>query len=146
MRLIALACLVWLGCVPASQRRTPDVTLPPGVMRGVFTDDYGNAFEISDTLFAQRPHGRFHIAEWNVREQFVVARNDESNASDPGLWTRIDWMQFSGMPPYTWGFCLTAYRAATREEARAATAPDRSAPRTGCNGYPFSRMRPAAGL
>jgi hypothetical protein len=112
-------------------------------MRGEFTDDYGNAFAISDSLFAQQPHGRFEIVEWNVREQFVIAHNAATNSSDPGLWTRIDWMQFSGMAPYTWGFCLTAYKAPTREAARATPAADRANPRTGCNGYPFSRMKPA---
>jgi hypothetical protein len=119
------------------------VELPEGVMRGAFLDDYGNRFEISDTLFAQQPHGRFHIVEWHVRDQFVVARNDDANPSDGGRWTRIDWMRFDGMAPYTWGFCLTAYKAPTREAARATAAADRSTPRTGCNGYPFSRMRPA---
>ena len=112
-------------------------------MRGAFVDDYGNAFSISDSIFAQLPHGRFHLVEWHVRDQFVIGRNDAANPSAPGLWTRIDWMQLAGMEPYTWGFCLTAYRAATREAARATPAPDRTQPRTGCSGYPFSRMRPA---
>lgn len=112
-------------------------------MRGQFVDDYGNEFAISDSLFAQRPHGRFEIVEWHTSEQFVVAHNALTNASDPGLWTRIDWMLLPGMAPYTWGFCLTAYRAPTRDAARATAAPDRAHPRTGCNGFPISRMRPS---
>jgi len=63
--------------------------------------------------------------------------------SAPGPWARIDWMRFSGMAPYPWGFCLTAYRAPSRDVARATPALDRSRPRTGCNGSPFWRMRPA---
>jgi hypothetical protein len=112
-------------------------------MHGQFVDDYGNAFDISDTLFAQLPHGRFRIVEWHLDEQFVVAQNDRANANDAGLWTRIDWMVFSNMAPYTWGFCLTAYRAPTQEAARGTPAPNRSTPRTGCNGFPFSRMQSA---
>lgn len=139
--LAGAAVLVGASCAHASRQTPVAAGLPPGVMRGRFSDDYGNRFEISDTLFAQRPHGRFHLVEWHVPEQYVIARNDAANPSDPGLWTRIDWMRFEGMPPYTWGFCLTAFRAPSREVARATPAPDRAAPRTGCNGYPFSRMK-----
>ena len=113
-------------------------------MRGHFADDYGNQFVISDSLFVQLPHGRFHLVEWHPRDQFVLARNDDANPADAGLWTRIDWMTLPDMAPWTWGFCLTAYRAPTREAARHTRAPDRSRPRTGCNGFPFSRMRPWA--
>lgn len=140
---LVLSLLLAANCARAPRAVSPSVALPAGVMRGEFTDDYGNLFAISDSLFAQQPHGRFEIVEWNVREQFVIAHNAATNASDPGLWTRIDWMQFEGMAPYTWGFCLTAYKAPTREAARATPAADRANPRTGCNGYPFSRMKPA---
>lgn len=116
---------------------------PPPLLLGRFVDDYGNTFAISPTRFDQEPRGRFHIVEWNPREQFLIARNDSSNVSDAGRWTRIDWLLLPDMAPYTWGFCLTTYRSATREEARATEPPDRRAPRTGCNGYPFSRMRRA---
>jgi hypothetical protein len=115
-------------------------------MDGRYLDDYGNQYDINDSLFTQMPHGRFHLVEWHRSDQFVIARNDSSNSSDPGLWTRIDWMHFSGMEPYTWGFCFTAYRAPDRDAARATSAPDRTNPRTGCNGYPFSRMRSAEGI
>jgi hypothetical protein len=148
MKAALLARLLILATVAAcasSPRTTHNaIALPAGVMRGAFTDDYGNRFAISDSLFAQQPHGRFEIVEWNVRDQFVIAHNAATNASDPGLWTRIDWMPFEGMAPYTWGFCLTAYKAPTREAARMTPAADRANPRTGCNGYPFSRMKPAA--
>ncbi len=89
------------------------------------------------------PSGRFHIAEWNVGERYFLARNDPANPRDGGRWTRIDWMSFSGMAPYQWGFCLTAYRAETQQAARATPPPNRESPRTGCNGFPFSRMKPS---
>lgn len=114
---------------------------PPAEVLGQFVDDYGNAFNISAQLFEQLPHGRFHIVEWNVAERFFIAQNDSANSSDAGRWTRVDWMPFENMAPFTWGFCLTAYRAASREEARATPAANRATPRTGCNGYPFSRMK-----
>lgn len=58
---------------------------------------------------------------------------------------RIDRMSLDGMAPYPWGFCLTAHDAPTAETAAATAAPNRTMPRTGCNGYPFPRLRPIVG-
>ncbi len=110
---------------------------------GRWSDDYGNSFRVTHSLFEQLPSARYHIVEWNHVERYFVARNDDANRADAGKWTRVDWMPFSGMEPYTWGFCFTAYRAETQEEARATRSAKREAPRTGCNGFPFSRMKPA---
>ena len=142
MKRIAVAVLVVasLGCA-SSPSRPPLTRHAPAELIGEFEDDYGNAFSISDTLFFQLPRARYHIVEWNSAEQYVIARNGEGNPGDGGLWTRIDWMAFSGMEPFTWGFCLTAYRAPSSEAARATPAAVRATPRTGCNGFPFSRMR-----
>lgn len=126
----------------ASPVASPAASPPPELL-GHFVDDYGNAFELSPDEFRQLPRNRFHVVEWHPRERFLVARNDSANAGDAGLWTRIDWMPFADMAPYTWGFCLTAYRAPSREAARATPAANRATPRTGCNGHPFSRLRPA---
>lgn len=125
--------------------RAGGAATPPALLLGDFEDDYGNAFRLSADRFEQLPSGRFQIVEWQVREQYFIAQNDAANPGDAGLWTRIDWMPLEGMSPYVWGFCMTAYRAATAEAARATPPADRSAPRVGCNGHPFSRMRAAKG-
>lgn len=119
------------------------VGAPPIGLLGRFADDYGNNFRIAAERFEQLPRSRFHVVEWNARGQFLIARNDDANPGDAGLWTRIDWMRLDGMAPYVWGFCMTAYRAASEAAARATAPPDRSAPRVGCSGYPFSRLKPA---
>ncbi|WP_310571105.1 hypothetical protein [Gemmatimonas sp.] len=119
------------------------MTTPPSEILGRFVDDYGNAFALSVQRFDQLPRGRFDIVEWHLEERYFIARNDAANPRDGGLWTRVDWMPFTGMEPYTWGFCLTAYRAPNVREARQTSAPNRDTPRTGCNGFPFSRMRRA---
>ena len=116
---------------------------PPTDLLGRFADDYGNNFRIAAALFEQLPRGRFHVVEWNASGRFLIARNDDANPGDAGLWTRIDWMALEGMAPYVWGFCMTAYRAASEAAARSTPAADRSAPRVGCGGYPFPRLKPA---
>ena len=143
MRLpIAVLLLTLWGCshAPPPPAPVPSAAAPPALL-GSFSDDYDNHFTITPTDWLQLPHGRFHIVEWNPGEQYLIARNDSANKSAPGKWTRIDWMDFSGMEPYTWGFCLSAYDAPTRAAATAAAIAKRETPRTGCNGFPFSRMK-----
>lgn len=117
---------------------------PPAFLLGDFEDDYGARFSISRQEFFQRSRNHFHIVQWNVREQYFVARNDSLNPSDANKWTRIDWMPLTGMEPFGWAFCFSAYKAATREEAAATTVAKRDMPKAGCNGFPFSRMKPAS--
>lgn len=117
-------------------RNTPDRAL-----LGDFEDDYSNRFTITAQEWFQPPHGRFHIVAWHTAEQYLIAQNHSANASDGGKWTRIDWMSFSGMEPFTWGFCLSAYAAPSAAAAESVRTAKRSTPKTGCNGFPFSRMR-----
>ncbi len=131
--LVAVCLLTLAGCAPrATLSPAPDLL-------GAFVDDYDNAFTITPETWTQDPHGRFHIVRWDG--QTLIAQNDTANTHAPGLWTRIDWVRLDGMAPYTWAFCLTAYEAPTRAAAEATPPADRATPRTGCNGYPFSRMR-----
>lgn len=73
----------------------------------------------------------------------MIAQNDLDNPGDGGLWTRIDWLPLRGMSPWEWGFCLSAYKAVSAAAAESTRVARRETPRTGCNGHPFSRMRPA---
>lgn len=113
----------------------------PAWMKGSFTDDYGIAYTIDDTIFTLGSKAKYHILSWNEKQQYLLTRNDQNNPAEQGLFTRIDYMQFSGMEPYTWGFCLTIYNAADTAAALAAPAADRNLPKKGCNGFPFSRMK-----
>lgn len=110
-------------------------------MKGNFTDDYKIRYSVSDSLWMQLPDTKFQIIKWNLNEQYLVAKNDMSNPGDGGLYTRIDFMQFKGMEPFEWGFCLTAYQAKDSETAEKTAAADRSNPKKGCGGFPFSRMK-----
>lgn len=117
----------------------PPVT--PNPVLGSFADDYGEHYVISLEEWSQLPGSRYHIVKFNEAGRYLIARNDGSNPSDPGKWTRIDWMPLGDMAPYVWAYCYTAYNAPSADSAEATRAADRSTPRTGCNGYPFSRMR-----
>ncbi|KQC00790.1 hypothetical protein [Pedobacter sp. Hv1] len=113
----------------------------PEFALGSFTDDYGITYTINDTLWVQNPTTKYHIIKWNPEKQYLVAKNDAGNKTDGNKYTRIDYMTFSGMEPWRWGFCLTAYDAATDVIAEQTAYVDRQNPKKGCNGYPFSRMK-----
>lgn len=132
------ACTSHAACV----RGTPSVA--PALVLGQFVDDYGIQYAITADEWHQQPHSRYRIVQWHVDQQYLIARNDAANPSDPGLWTRIDWMMLPGMPPWEWAFCLSAYQAATAVEAERTDIARRQVPLTGCNGHPFSRMQRAA--
>ena len=108
---------------------------------GNFEDDYGIRYNITDSLWTQQPGIKYHILEWNKKDQWIIAKNDNKNPSEAGLYTRIDYMQFENMQPYLWGFCYIVYNAKTDSAALHAVTADRSNPRKGCNGFPFSRMK-----
>lgn len=114
----------------------------PAWIKGSFTDDYNIKYAITDSLWTQKPGTKYWIVNHNAAEQYLLVRNDIGNASEAGLYSRIDYMSFQNMTPFQWGFCLTTYDAKTPEEARTKAKADRSNPRKGCNGFPFSRMKP----
>ena len=123
------------------------VSTQPGISRilpafmGNFEDDYGIRYNISDKIFLQEPGIRYHILRWNTWDKYIIAKNDEANPSESGLYTRIDYMEFENMAPYSWGFCLTAYKARSAKEAERTAAADRNDPKKGCGGFPFSRFK-----
>ncbi len=113
----------------------------PQILKGNFMDDYGIRYTITDSLWIQHPAIRYHILKYNSKENYIIAKNDETNSSNPSLYTRIDYMLFTNMKPYEWGFCLSVYNAITDSAAEFTYKADRENPRKGCNGFPFSRMK-----
>ena len=119
----------------------PSIDTIPTFLLGNFTDDYDIRYTITDSLWTQHKGINYHIIEWNAKEQYIIAHNDNNNPSEKGLYTRIDYMTFQNMAPFLWGFCLTVYDAKTKEEAVTKAKADRQNPKKGCGGYPFSRMK-----
>jgi hypothetical protein len=137
---LALVAVVACAGPPAAPAPVP---VPPFLL-GSFADDYGSRYQISQAVWAQLPRARYRIVRWDVAGQFAIAQNDPGNPGDGGLWTRIDWLELPGMPPYTWGYCYSAFNAPSAAAAEAVRVANRATPRTGCNGFPFSRMRRSA--
>ena len=135
-----LPLLLLLGCT--QQQSVPPVSPIPTFLIGNFEDDYDVHYSITDSTFSMEDHTLIHVLDWNVENQFFIGQNDTSNIYDPLLYSRIDWMIFENMGAYEWGFCMSTYNAATLDSAYSASA-NRAQPKTGCNGYPFSRMKAA---
>ena len=138
---ILIACILIGLTVSAKQVNVLRNDSIPSWLKGEFTDDYRIRYSISDSLWMQLPNTKFHIIKWNLDEQYLVAKNDMENPGEGGLYTRIDFMQFKDMAPFEWGFCLTAYKAIDSVTAEKTAAADRSNPKKGCGGFPFSRMK-----
>jgi hypothetical protein len=133
-----ISSFLFMACNPV--RNSTSVKLPSWI-KGEFTDDYGIPYTINDSLFKLGSSARYHILLFNEKEQYLVVKNDEINPSEKGLYSRIDYMQFTDMKPYTWCFCLIIYNAPDTTTAKKFMSADRKNPKKGCNGFPFSRMK-----
>jgi hypothetical protein len=137
---LALTVALTTACAPVSTPSVPTAT-PPTLLLGEFVDDYGSRYTVSTTEWFHHPAITYRIVTWNLDKQYAIAQNAPTNFRSAGLWTRIDWMRLEGMEPYEWAFCLSAYEAQTAEAAEATEIARRDTPKSGCNGFPFSRMR-----
>ena len=145
MKTVTTICVFVLlfasGCFTKASTGQQTLTQIPPTILGNFTDDYGGNYFISNNLWKHGEKNRYHLLQYNPTEQYLIAKNDSANPSDGGMYTRIDIVFFENMEPWQWGYCLTAYKAPTFQEALQTKAADKSNPRKGCNGFPFSRMK-----
>ena len=138
---IAFILLFTTGCHTSSKNHSKSLQLLPASLQGNFKDDYGSEYSINTNEWVQDTRMKYHLLLYNKEANYLIAKNDETNPSGGGLYTRIDIMYFENMDPWQWGFCLTAYKAATMQEAINTAAADRTNPRKGCSGFPFTRMK-----
>ncbi len=110
-------------------------------LTGDFVDDYGITYTITDSVFIQAPGIKYNIIRWDTAQQFFIASKTSRKNEDSLLFSRIDYMRFTGTEPWLWGYCFTFYTAKTEAEALNHPAADRNNPKKGCNGFPFSRMK-----
>jgi len=145
-KIFIIAAILFTLCMQRLFSQSANTTRPvkksiPVFLKGTFEDDYGEKYTINDSLWLQHPGAKYHIIICDTTEQYLLVQNDKANKTDGGLFTRIDYMNFTGMEPYRWGFCLTIYNATTLEKAEATITADRKNPKIGCSGFPFSRMK-----
>jgi hypothetical protein len=136
-----LFLLVFTNCKTAGKNSNSSSHIAPSNLLGNFKDDYGITYTINDSVWIQHPGMKYRLLKYDGKEQYFIAKNDNNNPVEAGLYTRIDIMYFSKMEPWLWGFCLTAYNAKTFEEAVSTQSADRNNPKKGCGGFPFSRMK-----
>jgi len=114
---------------------------PPAELLGTFLDDYGSTHDVSASAWRHGTHSTYEVLSWHIDSQYFIARNASTNRSGGGRYTRIDWMRLVDMSPYTFAFCLSAYEASSAAAAESTHVANRLTPKSGCNGYPFSRLK-----
>lgn len=138
---LLIVCFVW-NCSPEKTSEKGNEKKPPEFMIGLFEDDYEIQYSVSDSTFILLPKDVYYIQKWELSQQYLITRNDSSNAFDPGKWTRIDWIKLEDMEPFEWAFCLSVFNANSAQDAESmGENVNPETPRTGCNGFPFSRMK-----
>ncbi len=141
---LVLSICFSLNCGNQNKTENRSKSSTPQFMSGTFEDDYGIQYSVSDSLFILLPNDIYHIKKWDLGQQFLIAQNDSANSYDPGKWTRIDWIELENMSPFDWAFCLSVFNAETAMEAENSATVNPEIPRTGCNDFPFSRMKQIA--
>ena len=100
------------------------------ITQNAWAETYGDA--TSHFVFTQV------LAGMNDTSGRLVARNADSNAFSPGLWSAFDWVQMDG----AFWYCQSKYDGATVAEAVNAEAADATDVATaGCGGmFPWTRL------
>ncbi|MFN0099009.1 MAG: hypothetical protein ACKVS7_10075 [Gemmatimonadaceae bacterium] len=109
---------------------------------GSFVDDYGSRHEISAVEWRQDAYTRTRIVRSHPTARYILGRSIPRDSTALGGWVRIDWIPLDS-PPYTWAYCIIAYDKPDAASAEAVATAKPETPRTGCNGFPFTRLQPA---
>ncbi len=135
---LVLLTLLNISCVTGSKYSHESL---PTFLMGEFEDDYGVQYQIDQQVFRLLPNDKFHIISVNKADGFLILQNDSLNTYAPSLFTRIDYQKLKNMEPYEWAFCFSSFKEASVKEAINNVNTKRADLMTGCNGFPFSRMK-----
>ncbi len=86
-------------------------------------------------------YGVYNISQFDNDEEYVIARNDESNDFNPCAWSRFDWT-YDGEDLY---YCQTAYDAERPKRLRSRPSPPtlrRSAKGCGAGTSAWTKLTP----
>jgi len=130
--------MVPISCITAPE---PNEDSLPTFLMGEFEDDYGIHYTIDNQVLHLLPDDTFHIKRVNRSEGYLILQNDSLNTFAPSLFTRIDYQKLNNMDPYEWAFCFSSFEEASIEDAINKVNTQKNDLMTGCNGFPFSRMK-----
>lgn len=134
---VRVSWILVLGCVLAfAGCESSDGSLE---IEGRYTDQWGNAVEITSQALVLAGMGRYNIAEFDNGGNWLVARNDAANEYFPDMWSRFDWAEHAG----DLFLCQVAYADESRDAARTTQAPDATDPaNSGCGGFGWTLLTP----
>lgn len=138
---IAVLALLLMGPISCTTAPESNEDFLPTFLTGSFEDDYGVRYHIDQEVFHLLPDDRYHVLSVHRAEGYIILQNDSLNSFAPGLFTRIDYQQLENMEPYEWAFCFSSYAATSVEEATSQVNTQKTDLMTGCDGFPFSRMK-----
>ena len=115
-----------------------DATPPPGdddttgdenalAIAGTYNDTNGYFHEITSTqwaMYSTQGDAFYRVSAYSNDDTYVIAQNDASNAENPGLWSRFDWVIWDDD---VW-ICHTATDAESEDAALASDTADASNP------------------
>jgi hypothetical protein len=112
----------------------------PLAIVGDYVDDFMTEHSISEELwtFAGESYSAsFSIAEYDNEQRWLVARNDDGNDFNPGLWSRFDW---AWAADDLW-YCQSVFDGETVDDALAGGA-DAEDLMMGCGGFAWTMLTP----
>ncbi len=107
---------------------------------GSYTDDFMGTHVVTTDSWTQSGQGAplvFQIEQFDNDADFLVAKNDDANAFNPGLYSRFDWFEDGGQLY----FCQSSFDAPTAAEAEMASA-DSGDLMMGCGTFAWSTLTP----
>ncbi|MEM9548046.1 MAG: hypothetical protein AAGA77_18840 [Bacteroidota bacterium] len=137
---LAIFIVLFISC---GVKPKHDTNVLPTFMIGTFEDDYGIHYQVDNSMFQLLPDDKYHVLSVNIVERYIILQNDSLNTFAPSLFTRIDYEKLSSMEPFEWAFCFSSFEEASVEEAINKVNTQKTDLMKGCNGFPFSRMKPS---
>lgn len=105
---------------------------------GDYEDDFGYTFSLNSYRWTNGSGSFFSISQYDEQLGWIVAQNDSSNSWSPNLWSKFDLTSDTDGEMY---FCQSTYDAMDEQTALDALSAATDNLTTGCNGFPWSKMR-----
>ena len=103
---------------------------------GSYIDNWGGSHVVDSFTWTSGDYS-FAIETTNEEEMWIVAQNASTNAYNPDLWSKFEWMYDAD----TMYYCQSAYDAADAQTAQDTMA-DRDDVNAGCGGFGWSTLQP----